>query len=91
MAGFDVYSSEYYGVLPRSFWLLYVEKNLSGNAEMTRAPLNRVVVDDEIRYRDQLTVSAVPTFYPEFTAIPGCHSLAQARKYPDLPLVLLSH
>lgn len=66
-------------------------KEFIGQRRDDAAPLNRVVVDDEIRYRDQLTVSAVPTFYPEFTAIPGCHSLAQARKYPDLPLVLLSH
>ena len=66
-------------------------KEFIGQRRDDAAPLNRVVVDDEIRYRDQLTVSAVPTFYSEFTAIPGCHSLAQARKYPDLPLVLLSH
>ncbi len=35
-------------------------------------------------------MSAVPTFYPEFTAIPGCHLLAQARESPDLALLLLS-
>lgn len=56
-------------------------KEFIGQRRDDAAPLNRVVVDDEIRYRDQLTVSAVPTFYPEFTAIPGCHSLAQARKH----------
>ena len=43
-------------------------KEFIGQRRDDAAPLNRVVVDDEIRYRDQLTVSAVPTFYPGLTA-----------------------
>lgn len=43
-------------------------KEFIGQRRDDAAPLNRVVVDDEIRYRDQLTVSAVPAFYPGFTA-----------------------
>ena len=57
-------------------------KEFIGQRRDDAAPLNRVVVDDEIRYRDQLTVSAVPTFYPGLTAYSQQPFVSQVDEYP---------
>ncbi|KHH08361.1 hypothetical protein PU67_26285 [Escherichia coli] len=46
-------------------------KEFIGQRRDDAAPLNRVVVDDEIRYRDQLTVSAVPHFIRSLQLFPA--------------------
>ncbi|API03105.1 hypothetical protein BFL22_06700 [Escherichia coli] len=42
----------------------------------------QMVVDDEIGYRNQLTVSAVPTFYPGFTAYSRLPFVSAGRRVP---------